>query len=122
MNNKGQSLVLFLMLLPLLIMAFAFIFDSSVIIMENNKLQNLSELAITYMIKNDEDEETIRDFIIKNDKDIKIIKISITNNEVHLAKDAHSYFGKILGYEKYELEIDMTGHIKNNKIEFEKKG
>ena len=37
MNNKGQSLVFFVALIPLLFIIFAFIFDTSLIIRENNR-------------------------------------------------------------------------------------
>ena len=52
MNNKGQSLVLFVFLLPVFIIIFAYIFDTCYIKINNNKLDNLSSIAMNYRATN----------------------------------------------------------------------
>ena len=51
MNDKGQSLVLFVFLIPLFIAIFAYVFDTCYIKINNNKLDNLSALAMNYVLK-----------------------------------------------------------------------
>lgn len=117
MNNKGQSLVLFVLLIPVLIMIFALIFDSSLIILENNKLKNLAKTSITYMMKDNKTIEEVKEYIKKNDDTIEII--AITNSSIYLKKQKEGYFGKVIGYENYEFEIKYKGIYKKNKLTIE---
>ena len=41
MNNKGQSLITFVLILPLIVMFIAFFIDSSLSIIEKNKLDGI---------------------------------------------------------------------------------
>lgn len=122
MNNKGQSLVLFIMLLPIVIMAFALIFDSAIIIMENNKLKSVAKEGITYLIKDDKSEKVVEDIIKKNEKELIKLEISKDNGTIHIVKHITSYFGKIIGYDYYELEVNLYGYISNGKLIIEEKG
>lgn len=119
MNKKGQSLVLFIFLIPLLIMAFAFIFDSAIIVTENSKFRSIAETTLETIANKNMDLSKARELINKNDVDIEIIEIS--SNTLHLRKDIESYFGKIVGYEKYELEINLIANYKNDTLNIEER-
>lgn len=120
MNNKGQSLVLFVLFLPILILIFCLMFDSALIVSEHVKIKNIGKDAITYLVEKNSDVETVKRIIIKNDKDITIENIS--NNEVHLKKIIDSYFGKAIGHDTYELEVDFVGYMRNGELVIEEKG
>lgn len=109
MNNKGQTLVLFVCLLPLLVALLAFIFDSAYIIKENNKLNNIATLAMSYSLEKGKTKEEIKQFILKNDNNIEIK--SITNDNVHLINNIKPIFGKFVGYKEYSLETNLKGSI-----------
>ena len=126
MNDKGQSLVLFVFLIPLFIAIFAYVFDTcyikinnnKLVIKYNNKLDNLSALAMNYVLK-DKNKIEIEQLILDNDADIKII--SITNSEVHIRKEVDSMFGSIIGIKKYSLDSIYNGYVdSNNKIRIKK--
>ena len=118
MNDKGQSLVLFVFLIPLFIAIFAYVFDTCYIKINNNKLDNLSALAMNYVLK-DKNKIEIEQLILDNDADIKII--SITNSEVHIRKEVDSIFGSIIGIKKYSLDSIYNGYVdSNNKIRIKK--
>ena len=51
MNNKGQTLVFFVALFPVILIIFAFVFDSAYMIMEKNKLNDISKTSIKYFFK-----------------------------------------------------------------------
>lgn len=120
MNKKGQSLALFVMFIPIFIMMFTLIFDSSLIISEYIKIKDIGKSAITYLVKDNKNTELVEDIIKKNDSSIEIV--DITNKEIHLKKNAKSYFGKIVGYQYYELEVYYTAYLDNEKLIIEKKG
>ena len=117
MNKKGQTLILFVLLIPVLIMAFALIFDSAYIITENNRLDDINETAIKYYFEGTSTTD-IKKYIEKNDKDILIKDINITSNNINiiLDKSIKSYFGKIIGYDQYELSSSYKGTIDTKDI------
>ena len=118
MNNKGQSLVLFVFLIPVFIAIFAYIFDTCYIKINDNKLDNLTSIAMNYVLM-DKDKIEIEQLILDNDADVKII--NITNSEVHLKKEVDSIFGSIIGIKKYNLDSVYTGYVdSNNKIRIKK--
>lgn|SRR5574344_2726624 len=121
MNNKGQTLVFFVALLPLVFILFAFIFDTALISIENNRIKDEASSAIKYLVSDNKNIIDVRGVIISNDKDINIV--SITSNSVHLKKSIDPLFGKVVGYDKYNIEVDMSGYIdSNNKLIIKEKG
>ena len=113
MNNKGQSLVFFVALIPLLFIIFAFIFDTSLIIRENNRLESITTSAINYLAKENKPYQEVENIIKENDKEINILIIN--NEEISLQKNVDSTFGKIIGFKNYEIKTDMTFKIENAK-------
>ena len=110
MNNRGQSLVLFALLMPIFIMMFALIFDSSIIVAEHIKLKSIGKDAVENIMEKKESSTVVKDIILKND------------DSVHLKKNIDSYFGKIIGYDTYELEINYVGFYENGELRIKEKG
>jgi len=102
MNNKGQTLVLFVVLLPIILLGFCFFVDTGFILYEKNHLEKLSRDVSYYLDKNYSN-EVISDLILENDK---LIKINITNEKLILEKEINSIFGQIIGIKKYPLKIE----------------
>lgn len=120
MNKKGQSLVLFVVFLPILIIIFAFIFDISIMITEKVRLQNIAEDTIYYLIEKDKPIDVIENYIKANDEEIKILKLGY--NEVHLKTTVESYFGKVIGFDNYQLEVYLVGSNIDGKLRIKEKG
>ena len=125
LNNKGQTLVIFVVVLPILMIILASIVDISFMYMENNKLNSINELALNYGLDNINQEDLslkIKELINANDNEININQLTIKNNEVYsdLSKDTNSIFGKIIGIDKYKIVSKYKGIIKENKKEITK--
>lgn len=123
MNNKGQSLVLFILLIPILIIAFAYIFDSSLIVMEDIRLKNITSDAIRYAFDK-KSENHIKTYINKNDDNIKILEFTVKDREViiHTQTIIDSLFGKIVGFNTYEINAKYIGYIENGNVIIKEKG
>jgi len=121
MKNKGQTLVLFVLLLPLFIVLFAYIFDTAIILVEDHRLEKLGEEAI-YMMFDGKNEDEIEDLILTNNKNIEISQLDMDKKIVFLKRDIDSYFGKVIGYDMYHLDAFLQGSFENKKIVIEKKG
>ena len=112
MNNKGQSLVLFIIIIPLIIIMFVFVVDVSRLYYEKNRLDNINVLVLKkYSDKNDSEIERI---IRKNDSDITNIEINHENNSLTLTKNIDVIFIGVLNKNKYE--INSTYKIEDEKI------
>ena len=112
MNNKGQSLALFVIIIPLVIIMFAVSIDICRLYYEKNKLDNINMLVLSkYFDKNDKEIENI---IKKNDRDINDIIIDRSENSITIKKDIEVIFIGVLNKNKYE--VDSKYKISDKKI------
>ena len=71
MNKKGQALVEFIIILPIIIFILFMIIDYGIISYNKQKLENIIT-DISKMKSNNETEEEINKLVLFNDKDIEI--------------------------------------------------
>ena len=108
MNNKGQTLIFFVVILPILLCIFMLIIDLCTMNYEKNKLDNLAYDVMEYKLKGKTDEKVIN-YIKYSDKDIAY---NIYQNKVILQKEYKPIFIKI-GSSK--IKSVYTGYTINNK-------
>ena len=100
MNKKGQILISFVLLLPLLLAFLGYVVDISYIKYEENKLDNIIATNTNYIRENNIDK--IKELLTYNDK--QIIKISKKSSNLKIEKEIPSFFGKIIGFKKYDIK------------------
>lgn len=111
MNNKGQTLVLFVILLPLFIIIGAYMVDSGYILIEKNKLDGVLEIAKDAYLEENLSCDEIKKLILKNDE-IETINCDVSNGlELSLQTHIDSIFGQLIGYKDYEINSSII--IKN---------
>lgn len=119
MNNKGQTLVLFIIFIPILIMLAALIIDTGLIIRENTRLKATTKTILQDVFyKENKDEEMIKQLFIANNISVKNMSITISENKIRIRNDydIESMFGKIIGLKNYNIKIDLSIVEKNNKL------
>lgn len=99
MNNKGQTLVLFVVLLPIILLIFVAVIDLGNIYIEKRKINNVIDTALQYR----ESGKNIRDFINKNIEDLDEV---IINDDYIIIKKTKKGILK-----DYYLEISKEGWI-----------
>ena len=104
MNNKGQTLVLFIILIPVFLIIFAFAIDTSYMSIKEKELEDVANVAIEEINKTG-DINKANEYIKKVDKNIKII--SIRNDKVVLEKDINPIFGQIIGFNNYKIKANI---------------
>lgn len=120
MNHKGQVLVLFMLLLPLIFMVLALIIDTGLLYMEKRHVDLVIKDVVEYGIKNIDSvtEQELYDLIDRNldtvNKKEIINNSGILNITVTLEKE--SVFSKIFGRDNYQIESTYKGMIEQNKI------
>ncbi len=120
MNNKGQTLVLFVALLPFIFILFVFVFDLAFLSSEKTKLDSISSSSLKNILIEKKDKDLVKDIIKKNDPDIKVNKIN--NDSICLSKEIKPIFGGIIGYDIFNIKTCLKGTVENNKLIIEKKG
>lgn len=110
MNNKGQILVLFLLLMPVIIIFICFVIDSSIMYYEKNKLDSINnDILISIKDKNVKESE-IKRLINLNDDDIKINRITIDKDKIIIEdeKEIDSIFGKFINKDSYLIKSETS--------------
>lgn len=121
LNNKGQSLAIFVIFVPVFIMMGTYVVDVSFAKYNERRLDNLNKQVINYGLKHIDEEpyDNMVDLIYQNDSDIDFYEININNEtkeiSVTLSKSTKGFFGSIVGKEIYNEKSSLKGYIKDDK-------
>lgn len=120
LNNKGQSLILFVLMLPVLLFVMILVIDMGNLMVEKQKLNNINYIMIDYGLSNltkEDLEEYIYNYLNLNDEKIDKIKVSKTDNDItiNLGKKESSMLGHILNLKEVEIISSYKGSIIDDK-------
>lgn len=85
MNHRGQTLVLFILILPVLLLVLGFLINLGTLQIQKKKLNNTIDQGLTYGIKHKEDETLEYDIyriLLLNLKTIQNYKIELKENDI----------------------------------------
>lgn len=124
LNNKGQSLVMFVIIFPIFLFIITLIYDVGNAIYEKNRLSNTNYMVVEYALLNIDtiSEEDIICLINENDSDISDISIMIINDSVDIAleKDIKGVVGKMFGFNLTSVRSEYKGELIDNKTRIER--
>ena len=120
MNNKGQSLVLFVITIPLLLIILFMVYDIGNIVLLKEKLDNINYITLDYgldKLDNNNLKNTLNEMIIKNSNDIDKIDISIENNiiKITLKDKINNKFSILKIFKSLDVSSSYIGYIEDNK-------
>lgn len=118
MNNKGQSLVLFVVILPVVLMILVLVYDIGKMSLEKNEINNINYMVIDSIL-DDEDitDDEIKEILIKNKKDIDKIEISRDGDRkrITLIVQGDSILPIINNLKIYRIKSSYVGYVDNGK-------
>lgn len=125
LNNKGQSLVLFIVLLPILLLVIVLVVDVGIITTSKQDLNNINYMMVDYGLSNlgkESLEEEIRKYIILNDSEIDNMNIRVVDNEVYInmKKTEKSLIAHVFNIKDFEIVSEYKGTIINDKKSIER--
>ncbi len=127
MNKKGQVLVLFILLLPLIFIFLYLVVDIGLMYIEKGKMQNNVKEIITQELKCEEcplnEKETrIRNLINKNIDGVSYDTLEVNDNyiKVSISKDYKSIFVGLFKKDDNKIKVSYKGYMENNKITIKK--
>ena len=142
LNNRGQSLVLFILIIPILLGIMALVIDVGNALSKKNEVDNIIEFVLDYELStknisndNQENENTNNDNLkenlennsITNEKDLKVLldyNLKNNDNTVVIEKDVitissatyvEGIFSNILNIKGFKVASEYQGYIENNK-------
>lgn len=118
MNNKGQVLIFFVLIIPVLLLGAVYIVDNIYISYNTNKLNQINSLVIKDASIRKLTPTEIKEYLKKNDESIEIDFILIDSNkiEIKLNKPIKSLFGSIFGNNSYTLTSSKTMDIMDEDV------
>lgn len=121
-NKKGQTLIMFVVLIPLLLVLGAFVVDIAYITENQTKLTNTTKVIIQEALNKDLSEQQIKLLYEENEIDTTNLNITKSQNILNIRLQYYkpSIFGGIVGIKKYKIKVNMKGIKKENKIIIEK--
>lgn len=115
MNNKGQSLVIFVLVLPLIMFIIAGIVEIGRLSIVKAEYEGSITDAINYGLDNldrDDVKEKIGQLINSNIKGTVEVEVSNENIEVHVTNSLEGLFSKLFK-SYYDINLTYKGYISN---------
>ena len=119
-NNKGQSLVAFVFIIPILLFVFILAYDVGNMILSRITLDNINYISLDYAIPHIDEPELkgkIEEIVNKNDEKIIIKNYKIENDIIYLDLEKE-YKGIFLGLIKTKIskiKSSYKGYNNNSK-------
>lgn len=114
MNNKGQSLVILIIIIPIIIIILGIIYDLSNIVYNQNKYNNISK----EIIKSTQDKDII--ITLYNKNGYKNNNLTIDYYDDYMIIKNYYYldntFGNIINKKYYKIKINYIVKVINNDI------
>lgn len=121
MNKKGQTLIIFVILIPVMITMCALVVDIGYLTHQNEKIKGIVDDSIhEYYAKG---LVATKELLNLNEIEEKDYKITEKDNQIEILveKNIESIFGKIININEYAIKINRVGKKENNKVLIEKK-
>lgn len=122
MNNKGQTLIMFIILIPIFLILTAIVVDVGLIEYNYQKYKGIVDESIKeYFLNGGSD--ALNKTMNYNGLESKDYEITIVNDtvEVLLNYNIESVFGKIINLNEYSIKIDRVGKFESENIIIDKK-
>lgn len=119
MNSKGQSLVVFVIILPIILVLATMIWELGNLQITKSKYESDIKSAIKYGFKHKQDpdiKEKLENLLRQNVETCEVM-IDETKISVKIEKEYKYLYEK---YKKIKINISMTGHEENGKIMIKK--
>ena len=127
MNNKGQTLALFVVILPVLLLLLVLIIDVGKLIVLKLELSNISELVLDYGLDHLDDEDLTDDLVSlvdMNKDDIDKVHIYIIDNKIYInmLHNNEGLFKKVSNITIFTVKTSYVGYIENEEKRIERLG
>lgn len=120
MNSRGQSLISFVLIIPIILMILFMVYDIGNMVLLREKLDNINYITIDYGLDKLEDNDLankINEMIKKNKDDIDIINIGISDGKIRIVLEDRldNKLSLINKFKFFNVKSSYIGYIENDK-------
>ncbi len=119
MNNKGQTLVIFIIILPVIILGVSYLVDTGLMYIGRSKLISTCKVIIDKYYDEEISDSKVEEYL--KDNEIKYTDYKVSRNDnlsIEVKSKIDSIFGNVVGIKEYEISAKVTGYKENDKIKF----
>lgn len=125
MNNKGQSLVLFVILIPILFMILFMVYEVGRMALLKHELNDINYLVIDCVLDktiNENNTDDIKELINKNKSDIDNIEVKIEDEKIYvtLEDSINTKVSLIKSNQIFKVKSSYVGYMKEDKKAIER--
>ena len=124
LNNKGQSLVLFVIILPILLLILILVLDVGKVITVKSELNNINDIVMDYGLSNlnkENLEEELINLVKLNKNDIDNVEVTIDNEKIYITmyEKIDGVFASFVNVTIFNIKLSYIGYINDgvNRIE-----
>lgn len=122
MNKRGQTLIIFVMLIPIILTMAALVIDVGLLYYKKNEYTGIVEESIKEYFK-DEDLTSALETLTLNGVSLDDVLVSATDEKISVTLDTKvdSIFGKVIRINDYEIKIARVGTKDKERVIIKKK-
>lgn len=125
LNNKGQSLILFVIVLPVLLLIAIFVIDMGRVIVKEQELNNISNIVLDYGLDNLDKVDIsneLQELVKLNNSEIDEVNVFIEDNKIKLKlKDnVDGIFSNLINISIFNVKSSYVGYFENENKKIEK--
>lgn len=120
LNNKGQSLILFIVILPILLLILVLVIDVGRIIVLKQELDNINKIVLDYGLDNidmDDLNNKMVELVKLNNNEIDDININLVEDKLYieLNMDTGGMLSGLVDISIFDIKSSYVGYIKDEK-------
>lgn len=121
MNKNGQTLILFVLFLPMIIILAAFVIDIGLLTNAKIKLDQTTTTILKEFYEkrmSSELDNEIKEIFLKNKISVEKLKIDVSEDYLKIQNEDQikSIFGRLIGIEEYTYQTKKTIQSENGKL------
>lgn len=122
LNNKGQSLVMFVLLIPIMCLVMILVIDIGNLYCEKKEVDSIGYLVCDYGLSNYSDDNVLNDMIklaSLNSNKLSEISVNIEDNNVDviIGEDVKGMLGKLFDFNFLSVSAHYSCNIESGNIE-----
>lgn len=110
MNNKGQTLAVFVILLPFIFVLVGYFVEKLDLLYQEKSQKELASTLCQYALNRENSQIQVEQLALENDSQIKKVEIFYQQKEVQitLTKERKSILSKIIGKDSYLIKTTVN--------------
>lgn len=117
MNKRGQALVTFILMLPIIVLFVAFFIDSLLSVMEKNRIDGIITSNMQISLDNNiHDSNKIINAIKENDDNLDVLVLTEDILDIQVSVRKKNLFGNILKMKWYDLNFHYCANYIDKEI------